>query len=281
MTLTSVSIVTITQYERFECLKNLYDLILLQDYSIIDEWIIVEGSQRDDHIAINSDLINEFIANIKNPETKYGQSKMKIVYLCGEHSMPLSNLRNWGNTSSTGDIIVCMDDDDYYFPTRVSHAVKMLNYSNCEIAGCTAMYMYDYFLHKLYKFRGYHKNHSTNNCMAFTREYLKTHAHKEGLSMAEEYSFTNGFTEPMVQLNPLKCIVVSSHDKNTYSKKSIIATVTATTTTTIATTTTTSEPTKTKGKSKAKVDLYEVTQKNISIIIPPAIFNRMHSIFLE
>jgi len=40
---------------------------------------------------------------------------------------------------------------------------------------------------------------------------------------AEESSFTNGFQAPMVQLDPLKTIVQSSHDQNTFSKKELIA----------------------------------------------------------
>ena len=56
MSITSVSIVTITQYSRFDCLKNLYNLILLQDYATIDEWIIVEGSQTEQYIAILNKL---------------------------------------------------------------------------------------------------------------------------------------------------------------------------------------------------------------------------------
>jgi len=244
MSITSVSIVTITQYSRFECLKNLYNLILLQDYATIDEWIIVEGSQTEQYIAINSIQINDFI------ETVQMLTPIHIIYLCKGTPQSLSDLRNMGNLACSGDIIVCMDDDDYYPPTRVSHAVKSLNYSNCEIAGCSAIYMYDYFFDKLYKFNGYHKYHSTNNCMAFARDYLKTHSHKEGLTTGEEYSFTNGFTEPMYQLDPLQCIVVSSHNKNTYSKRQLI-----------------------------ENDMIKTTNINIHDIIPEMIFQQMQNIF--
>lgn len=255
MCITSVSIVTITQYSRFDCLKNLYEVILQQDYSTIDEWIIVEGSQTEDLIAMNSNQILDFIEKVQRRFTD-----MHIIYLCEGVPLPLSNLRNLGNNACSGDIIVCMDDDDYYPPSRVSHAVESLNFSNYAIAGCSGMYMYDYFLKKLYKFRGYHNHHSTNNCMAFTREYLKTHSHKEDLHSGEEYSFTNGFTEPMYQLNPLKCIVVSSHDKNTYNKRDLII------------------------KESMKEEnsfLYEIKQKKIETIIPPMIFERMQTIFTK
>jgi hypothetical protein len=55
--------------------------------------------------------------------------------------------------------------------------------------------------------------------------------------------------------------VVSSHDKNTYSKRTIIEFETA--------------------KIRGHTDLFEVTHKNICDIIPPQVFIRMQSIFLD
>jgi len=42
----TVSILTITQSVRFECLKILYMMIQRQLYKGINEWVIVEGSQK-------------------------------------------------------------------------------------------------------------------------------------------------------------------------------------------------------------------------------------------
>jgi hypothetical protein len=89
------------------------------------------------------------------------------------------------------------------------------------IAGCSDIYMYEYFMGKLYKFKGFHERHSTNNCMAFKKQYLRNHKHQDGLDMAEEKSFTNDFMEPMVQLNSKKCIIVSSHNYNTFNKREL------------------------------------------------------------
>ena len=44
-----------------------------------------------------------------------------------------------------------MDDDDYYFPTRVEHAVQMLSKSKNLIAGCSEKYMFSYELNKLFE----------------------------------------------------------------------------------------------------------------------------------
>jgi len=210
--MTQVSIVTITQYSRFPNLKLLYHMIQRQQYIQIKEWVIVEGSQDEDLHDKNVINITEFI------NEKMEQTDIEMRLIVPESIVPLSNLRNIGNDNCKGDIIVCMDDDDYYPPTRVPYAVKMLNQYNREIAGCSGMYIYDYSQDILYKFHGFHNNHSTNNCFAYKKSYLKTHRYAEGLNYAEEASFTNGFQEPMIQLHPEKCIVVSRHGTNTVDK---------------------------------------------------------------
>lgn len=207
----AVSIITVTQLSRSTCLNNLLMLIKLQTYGNIIEWVIVEGSKNKNDASKNSELIRELTH----------KTSLNIIYL--EYSgFALSDLRNSGNMACNGDIIVCMDDDDYYPRERVEHVVDKLCKSNCNIAGCSSVYMYDYDSQTLYKSQKINNNHSTNNCMAFKREYLLTNAHDPGLTHAEEKSFTKGFTEPMVQLNSKKCIVVSSHNNNTFDKRPLL-----------------------------------------------------------
>ncbi len=244
--MTQVSILTITQYSRFNCLKLLYHMIQRQEYLQIKEWVIVEGSQ-------DSELQKKNIQNIEDfVKEKMELTDIDMRFVIPDSILSLSSLRNLGNDSCTGEIIVCMDDDDYYPPSRVSHAVKMLNHYDRSIAGCSAMYLYDFSQDKLYKFRGYHNDHSTNNCMAYKKSYLKKHRYINGLHRAEESSFTNGFTEPMIQLIPEKCIVVSSHGFNTVEKKNCI---------------------------QNEKYIYEVLEKNIIDLIPKDIFDRMKDNF--
>jgi glycosyltransferase involved in cell wall biosynthesis len=246
--MTSVSILTITQHKRFNCLKNLYDIIQEQNYVNIQEWIIVEGSQNIDLKKNNIKNIEDFI----NEKKDLTNIKMRLIL--SDDILPLSDLRNLGNDNCNGEIIICMDDDDYYPPTSVTHTVEKLNKYNRLIAGCSAIYLYDFKQNKLYKCKGYHNNHSTNNCMAYKREYLKNHRYKDGLHIAEEYSFTNGFTEPMIQLNPEKCIIVSIHEYNTVDKQEWI---------------------------RDNDYISEVNDKNILDIIPHKIFENMKEAFLS
>lgn len=244
----NVSIITINQLKRKECLLNLYELIKLQTYKNIIEWVIVEGSHNESDANENKNHI------MKLKET----SQININYI--EYTgKKLSDLRNLGNNACQGDIIVCMDDDDYYPPERVESAVTTLDKSSCLIAGCSDIYLYDYFLDKLYKFKGFHDKHTTNNCMAFKKEYLKDHRHDSGLEMSEEKSFTNNFTVPLVQLNSKKCIIVSSHDYNTFNKRELCI----------------------GGSYGINKTLDEVNDHPITSYIPKDIFNKMKSIFYK
>ena len=209
--ITTVSLVTVTQYARMECLTNLRELITAQLYPNIIEWVIVEGSQTKIDAFVNEQHIDAL--------KKTASFRFPIIYVPFKEGQKLSDLRNAGNATCKGDIIVCMDDDDYYPPTRVGHAVYKLINSSALIAGCSKCYLYFYDSKQLYQFRSLGQNHSTNNCMAYKREYLKNNAHASGLSFAEESSFTNNFSEPMVQLTPEKCIVISGHLTNTVDKR--------------------------------------------------------------
>jgi hypothetical protein len=202
----SVSLLTITQYARRECLANLSMLIHQQLYKNIVEWVIVEGTPDKADAIKNAELISKM------------KSDIPIHFIPWSAGQALSDLRNKGNAACKGDIIVCMDDDDYYPPTRVSHAVHRLQQSTALIAGCSKAYIYFYQTGQFFQFKSFGKGHSTNNCLAYKRAYLANHQHLSGLAKGEESSFTNEFTEEMEQLDPMKTIVISGHGTNTVDK---------------------------------------------------------------
>ena len=211
----SVSILTVTQWSRRESLAILNDMIGDQTYTEILEWIIVEGSQSSEDREQNGALIRT-MTNTKCP-IRYiaGLSKPLGAGL----SKPLGALRSAANEAACGEYRIVMDDDDYYPPERVSHAVERLARSSKKIAGCSPMLMYDYGSRAIYQFKRFASTHSVSSCMAWKREYAGTY--DLAAVTGEESHFTNGFTEPMVQLDPVKTIVQSSHDANTYSKKGL------------------------------------------------------------
>lgn len=211
----SVSILTVTQWSRRDSLAILNDMIAEQTYSNITEWIIVEGSQ----IEADRNRNAELIQSMTNPICR-------IRYIMSARDQPLGllgclgSLRQAANDAATGEFRVVMDDDDYYPPTRVSHAIYRLQTSKKKIAGCSAMFMYDYGLRSLFQFRPFGPHHSTSSCMAWKRSYDGRYDLTERVS--DEFRFTSGFTRPMVQLDPLHTIVQSSHGSNTFAKKGLI-----------------------------------------------------------
>jgi len=210
----TVSLLTITQFVRFKCIKILFMMIQRQTYKDITEWVIVEGSQSKEEAEKNKILIKEFIEEIKS------LVNFKINYI--EYSgRKLGGLRNLGNESCIGDIIICLDDDDYYPHERVESAVEALTNSKCLIAGVSDVYLYDFFMDRLFKFKGFMEYHSTNNCMAYKKEYLINHKHDPEIVVGEERSFTCEFTTPLVKINSRKTIIAISHNFNTFNKREL------------------------------------------------------------
>ena len=168
------------------------------------EWIIIDDG---------SDLIEDLVKDI--PEVKY--------YKYGK-KMSLGKKRNIMHEKSKGDIIVYMDDDDYYPPERVSHAVNMLmTHPNALCAGASEIYIWFKHIQTMYQFGPYNKNHATAGTFAFKRELLKDHKYDDNAALAEEKAFLKNYTVPFVQLEPKKTILVFSHNQNTFDKKKLLA----------------------------------------------------------
>jgi hypothetical protein len=116
-----------------------------------------------------------------------------------------------------------MDDDDYYPPERVSHAVETLQANpKAMIAGSSEMYVYFKHINKMYQSGPFGPNHSTAATFAFRAELLKDTKYDDHAALAEEKVFLKNYTVPMAQLDPLKTILVFSHDQNTFDKRSLL-----------------------------------------------------------
>jgi glycosyltransferase involved in cell wall biosynthesis len=229
----------------------------------------VEGSKTKEDAIKNKECIDALIYKHSRFQSRqsYGSGRLDVIDMqinyVNSHAFPnytdnkLSDLRNIGNAWCSGDIIICMDDDDYYPPERIEHAVNCLMNSSKLIAGCSPVHMYEYDMQKLYKFDCFGENHSTNNCFAYKRKYLENHSHAPGLSNGEELSFTNKFSEPMIQLNSNKTIVVSSHNNNTFNKKDLCI----------------------SGSAGMHDYLHEVSDIPVTEFIPIPIFDKMKLLF--
>jgi len=169
------------------------------------EWIIVDDG---------TDKIEDLIKSYNIPQIKYIKLPSKIS---------LGEKRNLMHKHATGSIIVYMDDDDYYPPERVSHAVETLQANpKAMIAGSSEMYVYFKHINKMYQSGPFGPNHSTAATFAFRAELLKDTKYDDHAALAEEKVFLKNYTVPMAQLDPLKTILVFSHDQNTFDKRTLL-----------------------------------------------------------
>ena len=203
-----VSICTPT-FNRRPFFKGTIDCVLAQDYpKDLIEWIIVDDG---------FDPIEDLVKDI--PFVKY----IKV-----DNKMPLGKKRNYMHEmcsfKNDNDIIVYIDDDDYYPTNRVSHAVNKLTNCSALCAGSSEIYIWFNTLNKMYRFGPYGPNHSTAGTFAFKRLLLKDTHYEDHAVLAEEKYFLKDYTVPFVQLDPLKTILVFSHEQNTFDKRKLIDT---------------------------------------------------------
>ena len=184
----------------FECFRN-------QTYpkSRI-EWIIVDDG---------TDKIKDLIETSNIPQIRYFEVDKK---------MTLGAKRNYMHSFTKGSIIVYMDDDDYYPPERIAHAVERLQSKpEALCAGSSEIYIYFKHIQKMIQCGPYGPNHATAGTFAFKKELLNQTKYEEHAAVAEERAFLKEYTIPFVQLDPLKSILVFSHEHNTFDKRKMLA----------------------------------------------------------
>jgi len=167
------------------------------------EWIIVDDG---------TDPIKDLVSHIPN-----------VKYFYYENKMTLGKKRNLMHEKANGDIIVYMDDDDYYPKERISHAVgELMRHPEALCAGSSEIFIYFKHISQMIKFGPYGKNHATAGTFAFKKELLKQTSYDDEACIAEEKYFLKDYTIPFVQLDPMKTILVFSHIHNTFDKRKLL-----------------------------------------------------------
>jgi mannosyltransferase OCH1-like enzyme len=202
----TVSICTVT-YNRQKFLPLLQNCIASQTYphTLID-WIIVDDSDNDEPAF--------------KPDPTLG-IRSKLIKL--PKKIALGKKRNLSHDYCKGEIIVYMDDDDYYPPQRVSHAVERLLASNTLIAGSSRLPVFFIPEMELWLAGPYGDNHATAGTFAFKRALIHQAHYDETKTFAEEKSFLQNYRLPMAQLDPSQTIICIGHDRNTFEKRKLIA----------------------------------------------------------
>lgn len=212
MDLPSVSILTVTQGSRVSFLKIQVESLAKQTYKNIAEWVIVNGSKNEEE----SQLLHAEIDG-----WRFG-FPVKVAKP-NEWGSRIGHLRNVGNNACTADVIVCMDDDDYYPPRYVEHAVECLK-PPYQVAGCANLFVYDLRWGLLVQSKPAEQNYTTNNCLAYRKEYLWNHRYDNSARFDEESSFLGIPPNSMkasvqiAQMDPRKAPLHMIHTTNTANK---------------------------------------------------------------
>jgi len=190
--LNSVSIITVTHKERHELLNILVQVIKNQNYNNIIEWIIVS----DNNIDINFDL--NIPTNIIINDNK-----------------SLGTLMNIANDNTKGDIIIIMNDDDYYFNNYICECVNKLKKSSNLLVGGDTVYIYDFILNRLYK------NSLNKYIFGYKKEYLFNHKFIESNENIYEY-FTDNFSVIKENILSENSIIKIIHNNNKLFKRDLL-----------------------------------------------------------
>ena len=200
-----VSVCTPT-FNRRPFIENMFECFRHQTYPKSRlEWIIIDDG---------TDKIEDLVENSNIPQ---------IQYFKYDEKMTLGKKRNLMHEKTKGSIIVYMDDDDYYPPTRIEHAVNRLKSSPKALcAGSSIIHVHFKHINKIVEFGPYGDNHGTAGTFAFRRTLLDQSCYDDNACLAEEKKFLKDYTVPFVQLDPKQTILVFSHEHNTFDKRKLL-----------------------------------------------------------
>lgn len=195
-------------YNRRQFLPNLLKIYKSQTYPHkFMELVILDDSEKS-----NQDIIEEF--QKKNPD-------LNIRYIYQTERLALGKKRNLVNSLAKGEYIVCFDDDDYYSPDRVSHAILKMKQTKLDLAGSSILHIYYTDTQEIYEFGPYGQFHATNGTLAYHKSYSDKNKYNDEAKMQEEPVFLNNYQSPMVQLSPYKVMLCIAHKSNTFDKSNI------------------------------------------------------------
>jgi len=199
-----VSIVTPT-YNRRKFIPSLIECIKAQGYPKDRmEWLIFDDG---------SDKILDLL-------TPY-RTSLNIRYFSSDVKLNIGAKRNRLHDEARGEIIVVMDDDDYYSDERVAHAVRTMLSRKVDLVGSTRNHLFFTDDKSIWECGPYGPTHATFGTMAFWKSFTRAHRCDETVTFAEEVLFTDHYKVPLAQLDPMKVMLVMCHSENTYNKNKL------------------------------------------------------------
>lgn len=139
----------------------------------------------------------------------------RIKYQLVDDKIPLWKKRNMCVEKATGEIIMHLDDDDFYFPTSIWAKVKLLdkyNEKSIKCVGCTELGIYH--LLDNYSYLANTK-YISEASMAYTKDFWeKQKFSDQNLEMGEGYSFVLGRENQVVTMPYYFNFIALTHDQN-------------------------------------------------------------------
>lgn len=125
----------------------------------------------------------------------------------GPNGFPIGYKRNLCVEFAKNDVIVAMDDDDYYFPEHVLSRVKALLTNNVGCVGCSALGAYDLTTDKS-AFISNGPQYLTESTMAFRRSFWKQRPFDSRVKSGEYERFLR-FRQSDVRCIPFQFVSVA------------------------------------------------------------------------
>lgn len=155
-----VSVVTPT-WNRGAFLPYLLYMYRYQDYPADRRELIILDDSPQSHQHIIDRLTNG------TPES------FNIRYIHHPEKLPLGKKRNMLNELARGEYILCMDDDDYYSPDKISYSIAMMQKHRALISGSDQIPIWYSHINRIFKSRSFGPHNILNGTFCYHRNYLK------------------------------------------------------------------------------------------------------------
>lgn len=173
------------------------------------------------------DLVWIVVDNSDTPEQSWdvSQTHPKVKYTHVDGKRPIGELRNicvQEALFTDADYIAFWDDDDFYVPHRLSHALRVLaEKPDCEYVGCSELYLLLVRENVVVKVGPYGENHSTAASWVVRRTYVEKNRFDSSATKGEEATFMRSWRTKMAMIEPADCILVMGHSSNTCNKSQV------------------------------------------------------------
>ena len=164
------------------------------------EWVIVDDG---------SDKVSPLL-----PDDK----RIKYIEMDVEEPLPISQKRNIAVQNATNDIILHMDDDDFYYPQHVMTRVKtLLSNDGIECIGCTELGCYNVLNQKSFKI-GDKNSVLAEATMCYYKKFWLERPFFERVKMGEAIHYLRSREKHVVQI-PFTYVMIALTHKTNITKK--------------------------------------------------------------